>query len=77
MIKKFKYGRHWRKVLPAFSKYKKIDHANQSKMYLFFHDKQNFYIVQEFIEGRTLYEEYLFEGGFTEITVSYYVKQLI
>lgn len=45
MIKKFKYGRHWRKVLPAFSKYKKIDHSNQSKMHAFFHDKQNFYIV--------------------------------
>lgn len=33
--------------------------------------------MQEYIEGRTLYEEYLMEGGFTEMQISVYVKQLI
>ena len=45
IIKKQKYGRHWRKVMQLFSKYKTIDHANQTKIFLFFHDKQNFYIL--------------------------------
>lgn len=43
-------------------------------MYLYFHDKQNFYLVYEMIEGKTLYEEYLTEGGFTELQLSTFVK---
>jgi serine/threonine-protein kinase len=44
---------------------------------LLFHDKQNFYLVHEMIEGKTLYEEYLLEGGFTEIQMCTFVKQII
>ncbi len=74
VIKKQKYSRHWRKVMGLFAKYKTIDHANQTKIYLFFHDKQCFYILQELVEGRTLYEEYLIENGFNEIQLSTYIK---
>jgi len=77
IVKKIKYGRHWRKLLPHFQKYKTIEHASSSKMYQYFHDKQNFYLVHELIEGRTLYEEYLMEGGFTEVQTSVFVKQMI
>lgn len=77
IIKKSKFGRHWKKFMPPINKLKTIDHQNQQKFYLLFHDKQNFYLVHELIEGKTLYEEYLLEGGFTELQMCTFAKQII
>lgn len=39
-----------------------LDHPNILKLYEFFEDEQNFFIITEFCEGKDLFEEIISRG---------------
>ena len=45
---------------------KNLDHPNILKVYEYFEDAMNFYIVTEFVNGKELFEEIISRDSFTE-----------
>lgn len=54
-----------------------LDHPNIVKMFEYFIDESNYYIVQEFIEGGDLFTIISQKGAISETTVSYISKQIV
>eukprot|EP00347_Sterkiella_histriomuscorum_P016451 403353126 len=57
---------------------KQLDHPNIVKIYEFYQDKKNLYLIQEFIAGGDLFEKLKnSKGGFEENTAALIMKQVL
>ena len=54
----------------------RLDHPNIMKIYEFFEDKNNFYIITEFCDEGDLAGKMKEQGNFPEIVVKYYMNQV-
>lgn len=54
-----------------------LDHPNIVKMFEYFIDESNYYIVQEFIEGGDLFTIISQKGAISEANVAYIAKQIV
>ena len=53
---------------------KKVDHPNIIKIYEFFQNKENFFIVTELCTGGELYDKIILEEKFDERQASIYMN---
>jgi calcium-dependent protein kinase len=56
---------------------KKLDHPNIVKIFEFYQDKLNFYLITEYIEGGELFDRIAKERCFDELTAAKIMKQLM
>ncbi len=54
-----------------------MDHMNIIKIYEYFHDEENFYVITEFVSGGELYETISQWETFTEEKAAYIMRQLL
>ena len=68
MIKKSRYksAAELKMIKNEISIMKVVDHPNIVKLYEFFEDDENFYIIQEFCSGGQLFETILKKKTFSE-----------
>lgn len=56
---------------------KKLDHPSIIKIYDFYHDSRNYYIITEYIKGGELFDKINEYGNFNEKTAAYIMKQVL
>eukprot|EP00920_Eleutheroschizon_duboscqi_P025788 GHVT01063648.1.p1 GENE.GHVT01063648.1~~GHVT01063648.1.p1 ORF type:complete len:542 (-),score=153.82 GHVT01063648.1:368-1993(-) len=56
---------------------KKLDHPNTMKLYEFFEDKRNYYLVTELYTGGELFDEIIARQKFTEVDAALIMKQVL
>ena len=54
-----------------------LDHPNILKLYEFYQDQKNYYIIIELCTGGELFDKIIEQGNFTEKEASYVMKQLL
>ncbi|CAG9330886.1 unnamed protein product [Blepharisma stoltei] len=55
----------------------KLDHPNILKIYEFYHDDKNYYIITEFCSGGELFEKIIQDGNLSEGLAASYMRQLL
>jgi calcium-dependent protein kinase len=56
---------------------KQLDHPNIVRIYEFYRDKQNFYLITEYIEGGELFDKIAKQRCLTEVDAAKIMKQLL
>ncbi|OMJ74518.1 hypothetical protein SteCoe_26520 [Stentor coeruleus] len=54
-----------------------LDHPNILKLYEFYQDDKNYYLITEFCSGGELFDRIISQGSFTEATAANYMKQIL
>lgn len=54
-----------------------LDHPNILKLYEFYQDQKNYYIIIELCTGGELFDKIIEQGSFSEREASYVMKQLL
>ena len=54
-----------------------LNHPQIPKLYAYFEDNNDFYLVQEFIEGDTLFDEVWQKGRFSEGKIKLFLRELL
>ena len=54
-----------------------LDHPNILKLYEFYQDQKNYYIIIELCTGGELFDKIIEQGNFREKEASYVMKQLL
>ncbi|CAD8170533.1 unnamed protein product [Paramecium octaurelia] len=57
--------------------YKQLDHPHILKLYEFYQDEKNFYIIIELCTGGELFDKIIEKGSFSEKEASYVMKQIM
>ena len=55
---------------------KSLDHPNIVKLFEFYQDNKNYYLITEFLEGGELFDNLTQSGTFTERKAADYMQQL-
>lgn len=56
---------------------RQLDHPHILKLYEFYQDKKNYYIIMELCTGGELFDKIVELNGFTEKEATYVMKQLL
>ena len=56
---------------------KAVDHPNILKLYEFYQDSKNYYLVTEFCTGGELFDRITDKGSFTEAMAAHYMDQIL
>jgi len=56
---------------------KQLDHPNILKIFEFYQDKKNYYLIIELCTGGELFDKIIEQGSFSEKEASYVMKQLL
>ena len=74
-------GANLKKAQELFKREKKrlyeLNHPQIPKLYAYFEDNNDFYLVQEFIEGDTLFDEVWQKGRFSEGKIKLFLRELL
>lgn len=54
-----------------------LDHPNILKLYEFYQDDKNYYLITEFCSGGELFDRIICQGSFTEAIAANYMKQIL
>jgi calcium-dependent protein kinase len=75
--KKISTDEEQKKFLTEIQILKSLDHPNILKIFEFYQDKKNYYIIIELCSGGELFDKIIEQGNFTEKEASYIMKQLL
>jgi len=56
---------------------KQLDHPHILKLYEFYQDAKNYYIIMELCTGGELFDQIINKGSFSEKEATYVMKQLL
>ena len=56
---------------------KSLDHPNILKLYEFYQDSRNYYLITEYCSGGELFDRIISQGYFSEATAAAYMKQIL
>ena len=56
---------------------KAVDHPNILKLYEFYQDSKNYYLITEFSTGGELFDRIIDKGSFTEAMAAHYMEQIL
>ena len=78
IIKKDEVSKEYvQSLLNEIDNLKQLDHPNIVKIYEFYQDKLNFYLITEYIEGGELFDRITKVKCFTESDAARIMKQLL
>lgn len=66
-----------RKFICEIQVLRQLDHPNILKLYEFYQDQKNYYIIIELCTGGELFDKIIEQGNFSEREASYVMKQLL
>ncbi len=66
-----------KKFMSEINILKQLDHPNILKIFEFYQDKKNYYIIIELCTGGELFDKIIEQGSFSEKEASYVMKQLL
>ena len=66
-----------KKLLAEIQVMRMLDHPNILKMYEFYQDEKNFYLIIELCTGGELFDKIIEQGTLTEKEASYIMRQLL
>lgn len=77
IIKKTEITANVGTLLDEVAVVKQLDHPNIMKLYEFFEDNRNFYLVMEVYSGGELFDEIISKQKFTEVDAARIIKQVV